>query len=317
MSRKSLLVRDPRILRSLQYFEAVARLGSVAAAGEELGVSASAVSHQLRSLSGFVGEVLFHKSGRGLVLSEKGILLQSMIATAFSQLDTALSGTIFQEKKCLRIAVCSSFGPFWLAERLPKFLARNPGLNIELRLYAQDPELSDQVADVIVTANTVREGFDSVTLFEETLIAVGKPGTAPIEDDLPESLITTDVPPDTLGKDWHDFCAGAGLDATGIEDTEFVRCTHYLLALALAKAGVGVALVPEFVANEAIEAGQVVCLNPVRVPSGRRYRFCYKAARRSDPDLRTLIQWMKSLVNSSTRSDQIVSLKPRQQSAAS
>lgn len=286
---------NPRVLRSLQYFEAVARLNSVAAAAASLGVSPSAVSHQLRSLSAFIGEDLFVRSGRGLALSERGQRLQVQVASAFSDLASALQQTVGEKQSRLRIAVCSSFGPYWLAGKLPEFLARNPAIDVELRLYARDPEQSESSADAVVTAGPVREGFEAVPLFEERLVAVGKPDDRLDGQIAAAGFITTDVPPAPLGQDWVDFWRVTGRDPALLDTRQFVRCTHYLLALALAKAGIGKALVPDFVAAEALASGQVVLLDPARVSSARTYRLCYKTSRSKDPDLRALAKWIRTL----------------------
>lgn len=286
--------QNPRILRSLQYFEAVARHGSVKGAAEEFRVSASAISHQLRSLSGYIGEDLFVRSGRGLVLSERGQRLQVQVASVFSDLSAALRDSVGEYKPRLRVAVCSSFGPHWLAPRLPAFLARHPNIDIELRLYARDPEQTESVSDAIITAEPAAEGFDAVKLFDEKLVAVGLPTHATTGRSVPRRLITTDVPPAVVGQDWLDFCAETGSTHAG-SGLQFVRCTHYVLALSLAKAGVGDALVPDFVASEALAAGTVVAIDKARVSSGRTYKLCYKAARSGDPDLRALAKWLKSI----------------------
>lgn len=284
---------DPRILRSLQYFEAVARHGSVKSAADEFGVSVSAVSHQLRSLAGYVGEDLFVRAGRGLVLSERGERLQVQVASVFSDLADALRDSVGEHKPRLRVAVCSSFGPHWLAPRLPMFMARYPNIDIELRLYARDPEQTEAVSDAIITAGPTSEGFDGLRLFDEQLVAVG---VSPKNSASPKGfrrLITTDLPPAPLGHDWLKFCSATGSNHVS-EETQFVRCTHYLIALSLAKAGVGDALVPDFVAAEALKAGAVVAVDLAKVPSGRTYKLCYKSTRSGDPDLRALAKWLKA-----------------------
>jgi DNA-binding transcriptional LysR family regulator len=59
-----------------------------------------------------------------------------------------------------------------------------------------------------------------------------------------------------------------------------------LLALEAAKAGTGIALVPDFLAAEALNSGVIELLDDTMVPSGRTYRLCYKAARSNEPVVR-------------------------------
>lgn len=294
MDRTNLIGRDPRVLRSLHYFEAVARLGSVAAAAEETGVSASAISHQLRALTSLIGEDLVTKSGRGIVLTDAGFRLQHELSSLFQSLGTMLDKMLGEHKTCLRVAVCSSFGPSWLAERLPDFQRRHPEIDLELRLYAQDPLQTDVVADVVITAAPIHAGFDHLDLFEEHLVPVASPSMARGPSGLPLRLITTDVPPHAVGADWYDYASQTGRDYTGAAEPAFLRCTHYVLALSLAKAGMGAALIPDFLAEEAVAEGRVVLLDRQSMPSRRVYRVCYKSMRAGDPAVRSFVRWLRT-----------------------
>ena len=132
MANNRALVRDPRLLRSLQYFEAVARHGSVKMAADELNVSPSAISHQLRELKNYLGEEVVIKSGRGIRLTETGEQLFQHVSGMLANLDRVIENTVGKSKPLVRLAVCSSFGPTWLAKRLPEFLEREPAVDVEL-----------------------------------------------------------------------------------------------------------------------------------------------------------------------------------------
>ena len=199
--------KDPRLLRGLHYFEAVARLGSVGAAAKEFGVSSSAVSHQLRELAGIVGEKLVEKSGRGIALTPAGDTLSRKLQSTFNELDRMVAEVVGQTQVTFSLAVCSCFGPSWLAPRLPDFFARHPGIDLEVRLYHQDPEQTHTSADAIVTADPVKPGYDSIPLFDELLVAVRRPGAQALDSNQPHRLITTDLEPASIGRDWLDFCA--------------------------------------------------------------------------------------------------------------
>lgn len=286
--------RDPRMLRSLKYFETAARRGSIRDAAEELGVSPSAVSHQMRAVREYVGEEIFLKSGRGIHLTEAGENLFERLTDLFARIDQALDETLGRARPILRLAVCSSFGPAWLARRLPDFFEREPSIDVELRMYTQNPMQTDTVADAIVTADSVSEGFESVTLFEECLVAVGSPQMPRSADGMPVNLITTDILHHELGHDWQDFSAMKGVDYVGSASGGLVRCSHYLLALSMAEAGAGAALVPDFLAADPCRKGDLRLLDTAKLPSGRTYRLCYKMSRSREPALKSLSRWMKT-----------------------
>jgi LysR family glycine cleavage system transcriptional activator len=286
--------RNANLIRQLFYFEAVARHQSVKAAAAELGVSQSAISHQFRSLSDLLGEQLLVRTGRGVVLTASGEKLAQNLGTAFLGLESSVGEILGNNRQVLRIAVCSSFGPHWLIPRLKNFMRHYPTIELQLRLYADDPKLTDQVADAIITAEPLARGFKSVHIVEETLIAVQAPVSAiPGMPHSGRELITTELEPDEFGKDWIEYCREAGLDLDKLRHGPYLQSTHYLLALEMAKRGLGVAIVPEFVAKESLAMGTLVTLTDKSIPSHRSYRLCYKYSRANEPQIVAFTQWIK------------------------
>ena len=293
MNREQGPLRDARLIRSLHYFEAVARHQSLKLAAAELGVSQSAVSHQLRELTMALGEQLFIRAGRGIALTPTGRRLADRLAATFSGLQSSLDDIVGSGRPSLRLAVCSSFGPGWLIPRLGSFYAAHPGVTLQLRLHAQDPEQTAQVADAFVTAQELRPGFAAIHLLDEMLVAVAAPHLEPRANGL-YPLITTDLAPDRPGQDWLDYCAITGRSLDSLQAGGFLECSHYMLALSMAQAGLGIALVPDFLARRDIAAGGVRYFDRTQVPSGRRYHLCFKKTRAQDPDVRALVQWLKA-----------------------
>lgn len=287
------LHNDPRLLRGLHYFEAVARLGSVGAAAKEFGVSSGAVSHQLRDLAEIIGEQLVEKQGRGIGLTEVGRRLSARLGAAFSDINSMVSDVTGEKHISLSLGVCSCFGPSWLAPRLPDLLAKHPELDLEIRLFAQDPDQSYITADAIVTADPVKPGYASLPLFDEMLVAVCAPGQDRLEDGLRQQLITTDPKPDNLGQDWKEYCRHRGRDLDQLKNGPWIRCTHYVLALEIAKSGAGIALVPDFLALRDVSTGELAYFDPVKTPGPRSYRLCFKALRASDEAILLLGRWLK------------------------
>ena len=133
-------------LNALRAFWAAARHRSFAAAADELHVTASAVSLQIRQLEEELDFKLFERTPKGLVLTPHGARLLPGITQAFEH----LKGTIASiddgaaGKGSLSISVAPSFAPKWLLPRLGGFLERNPDTqvdvkaNIELTDFAKD-----------------------------------------------------------------------------------------------------------------------------------------------------------------------------------
>lgn len=287
-------VHQSRLLRGLHYFEVVARHLSVKAAAEELGVSQSAVSHQMRDLTEALGEQLIVRAGRGIELTVTGQKLAEKLGLVFSGLQSSLEDVIGSRREILRLAVCSSFGPGWLIPRLAGFFKSHPEIDLQLRLYAQDPEQTDQVADAFVTAQPVKPGFTAHHIMDEQIIAVHARGVRTTADKSQVRLITTALESGKLGEDWLYYCKVVRPKLVELQSGAFIQCSHYLLALEMARAGLGIALVPDFLAAREVEAGSIEYFDRTVVPSGRRYHLCFKKSRAQQDELKKLAQWMRA-----------------------
>ncbi|EAQ25536.1 LysR substrate-binding domain-containing protein [Roseovarius sp. 217] len=120
-------------LKATEYFEAVARLGTVTKAAHELGVSPSAVSQQLSALETQFGVKLFRREKRRLILTLDGDRLFQTTTQAFGALRNARSAIGRQrDMRSLTIRVSPSFGVRWLGPRIATFAADNPDWNIRV-----------------------------------------------------------------------------------------------------------------------------------------------------------------------------------------
>ncbi|TNC65376.1 LysR family transcriptional regulator [Rubellimicrobium roseum] len=283
----------PRLFRSLHCFEAVARHGSVAKAATELGVSASAVSHQLRELAATLGEELVVRRGRGIVLTATGRRLFERIGTTFADLEALAPQGAASRPQSLRLGVEPAFGQAWLPPRLPAFVQDHPRIQLELRLCAGAPSDAEAVPDVLVTTAPPASGHIAIDLFDEPLVAVTAGGPAGRGSRGQRCVVTTDREgTEGLGEDWRLFCRETGRSEDEILRRGIVRCSHDLLALALAVAGLGMALVPEFLAARPIANGSLIAADPVRLTGRRTYRLHLREAKRDDPAIRALAGWL-------------------------
>lgn len=120
-------------LHALQGFVAAARIGNLSRAAESLHLTVSALSHQIRGLEERVGQRLFVRSARGVVLTGDGRQLYERVAGPFDALEQALRPFAVRRDDVLTISLMPSFASSWLLPRLPRFLAAQPQLEINLQ----------------------------------------------------------------------------------------------------------------------------------------------------------------------------------------
>ncbi|MDH4985316.1 LysR family transcriptional regulator [Aminobacter anthyllidis] len=283
-------------LRSLQTFEAVARHLSLTKAATELGVTQSAVSHQLRRLTDQIGERLMMKSGRSIVLTSAGEALARKLGAAFGDIDRSLSEVIGRNRKLVRLAICSSFAPGWLVPRLSSFHQANPEVGLQLCMYAREPVLTDAVADAFVTTFPEVPGFWSLLVRREMLVPVVS-GRKPDLDQIVPRLITTDLEPARIGADWK-ICAAQGILPFEIPASQdWLFASHYIVALEMVRQGLGAALVPDFLVERELADGTLKVISDGGVATNEDYYLCIKESRRSEAPLDAVARWFRLQTN--------------------
>src|SRR3954468_16383151 len=120
-------------LRALHAFEAAARHLSFAAAANELGVTPTAISHQIRQLEQACGVTLFQRRPRPLLLTSAGARLYPALRNGFDALAAALA-LLGQENPAtpLRVTSTNAFASKWLIPQLPKWREENTTVPLEI-----------------------------------------------------------------------------------------------------------------------------------------------------------------------------------------
>ncbi|HET8850027.1 MAG TPA: LysR family transcriptional regulator [Marinobacter sp.] len=136
-------------LKALPVFEAVARLRSFSQAANELAITQSAVSHQIKQLETYLGERLFWRSGRVVTLTDEGRQYFDAGGSALMQIERASEQLLGHEEARLRLSVFSSFAVRWLVPRLPYLQRLHPQLDLALEAFlghAPDADIARQIA---------------------------------------------------------------------------------------------------------------------------------------------------------------------------
>ena len=135
----------------LKVFHAAAEAGSFTHAGEQLGLSQSAVSRQVSALEQELNVPLFHRHARGLILTEQGDLLFRTAHDVFMKLEAARTKLTDSREKPngeLRVTTTPGIGVHWLTPRLGEFLDLYPEIRINLITSDTELDLAMRAADV-------------------------------------------------------------------------------------------------------------------------------------------------------------------------
>lgn len=135
----------------LKVFHAAAEAGSFTHAGEQLGLSQSAVSRQVSALEQELSVSLFHRHARGLILTEQGELLYRTAHEVFMKLEAArtkLTDSRERPNGDLRVTTTPGLGVHWLIPRLGEFIELYPDIHIKLLVTDEELDLSMRQADV-------------------------------------------------------------------------------------------------------------------------------------------------------------------------
>jgi len=274
--------------RSLLAFRAAATHDRLADAAVALGVTESAVSHQIRQLETFLRAQLFDRTSRRLLLTETGIRYLARIDPAIRELEAATEAVLPSDGRAIvRLTLPTSMAATWLLPRLGAFEAANPDLDIQLVPTTRVVDLErDQVDIGIRYGRGNWPNVDKTFLFDDNATPVAAPGYVPdgaenIEDVLKRSrLIVIRSIPD----EWQEWAKARGLappDLRGALELDAIE-----QGLQVAEAGHGITIGRSPYIEERLASGALVTPFGATAPSGAAFYLCLPAG--LSPPARTL-----------------------------
>ncbi|CUH76018.1 LysR substrate-binding domain-containing protein [Tropicibacter naphthalenivorans] len=167
----------PPSLNAHLYFECVARRGSLSRAAEELSVSPSAVSQQVRLMEEQLGVKLFRRKGRKLSLTLEGEQLFQASATAIRMLREAQAALGQKhEMRRLNLRVSPSFGVRWLGPRLADFLRLHPDWDLRVDAAPDPTDFDREIMDLDIRYGTgAWQGFHAEPVLEDAVLPLVAP----------------------------------------------------------------------------------------------------------------------------------------------
>jgi LysR family glycine cleavage system transcriptional activator len=164
-------------LTALRAFEAAARLMSFSRAAEELGVTNSAVSRQIRELEHFIGRPLFHRSTRRVELTAAGARYAGVLHKTFDDIATATYDVQMRDSTApLVISTMDSFAIKWLIPRLSHFQGEHP--EISVKIHTSDELVDFWRGDVDLAIRYGEGNYPrciSTLLMDEEIVAICNP----------------------------------------------------------------------------------------------------------------------------------------------
>jgi LysR family glycine cleavage system transcriptional activator len=302
------MVQRPRRLPSLnalRAFWAAAKHRSFAAAADELHVTASAVSLQIRQLEEELDMKLFERTPKGLALTAEGNRLLPGINQAFDSLRGSIAALDDKPTHAasLTISVAPSFATKWLLPRLGAFLDRNPGIEVDVKA---DIELSDFAKDGIDLA--IRYGAGNYPglavelLLRDRMFPVCSPellmrhGQRNPDKVFSAAALLHDASADRDPSvpSWKMWLKAAGLDE--IDWRKGPRFNQTALALDAALAGLGIALAPAVLVEADLAAGRLVRLASDELLGDFAYYIVHPSEKAQAPALQAFKAWLKQAI---------------------
>lgn len=294
-------------LLGLRAFEAAARHLSFKAAAAELGVTPTAISHQIRSLEQYCGQPLFRREPRPMSLTWAGEQLFPVMRDGFdifSETLTAIrSGSATGR---LRITTTNAFAARWLVPRLPLWRQAHPGLRLDI--VGTDAVLNLRAGETDVAIRYAREkpaDATSVELFRDTYRVVASPSligrarkSLSPRDLARFPLIEAEWPPTAIGApNWRHWEAAArklGHEVPTLAGSAGLSFREELHAIEAVLAGQGLAVCSDVLVGRELRDGTLRQLTDITLP-GYGFYVAYRADHPKTRLIKTFLAWVRAV----------------------
>ena len=286
------LFRTPA-LRNLRAFCIAARHRSFKAAADELALTPSAVSHQMRELEQLLGVQLFERRTRALALTTAGHMLLDEIAPLLDTLDRSLAQfSRRNRRRIVRVLLPPFFASELFVPRLESFLARHPGIDIQVDTVDPWPSEHPLTADVSIRLTDAHpQGVKSTARFPLKLAAGWAKDFAPSvarlgRDAFRETaLIVQKARPFA----WTRWANEIGLEPP--EARNVIELDTMFSVVRAAERGVGIALVPETLCEAWFRSGGLVRLFSLQLETDDCYFVVSRFQDAHKPEVIAITEW--------------------------
>jgi LysR family glycine cleavage system transcriptional activator len=288
-------------LNAVKAFEASARLGGFSQAARELGVTAGAVSQQVKLLEAFFSKQLFTRRNNQLQLTDAGLAVYADSAQVIERL-TEMTRRLMEGKVRSRFVISThaSVAVRWLNRRLQEFLAAEPDLRCEIRIEEDPVDFAKHHIDLrICYGQHLYPEMVTTPLLRDVVTPLCTPEfwarrARPAND--PAALLDNELIHINWGPSFASYPTWAEwFAAVGAGHLPQVELGHTIsmssLAVDLAVSGCGVALGQRLLARDDLAAGRLVAPFAETLALGHDYCAVYPHSRRSKRAVIAFVAW--------------------------
>lgn len=287
--------RTPRKLplTALRTFEVAARRLSFKDAAEELCVSATTVSNQIRELERDWRCKLFIRKTRAVVLTDEGRSLSRVLTKAFDEIRAEVDAYGQRTRKTVTLAVGPIFGTRWLVPRLAQFRRDLPNIDLILQ---DSPRITDAVMMGAHLAVDWGEGnwsgLQSYHLMDITYAPVLSKALMVERGGLetPKQLANYPIIHQRDRSEWTAWLAQSGYAGLTMKEETIITDTNTVMHAALEGQGVSLGIFP-FVEQE-LKAGKLVKPFDFELKPSRSFYLLAKPSGERTSEVASVIRWL-------------------------
>ncbi|MUT27199.1 MULTISPECIES: LysR substrate-binding domain-containing protein [Mesorhizobium] len=286
----------------LRSFECAARHDSFTQAAEELHLTQSAVSRQVKELEEMIGVTLFRRVGRRVSLTEAGKQFAADLAVDLENLKQSVVRAIAagERNSTLRVGILPTFASRWLIPRLGGFVKDHPNIEIRLETRTVPFDLTRERFDVAIhfgRANWPDARMNK--LFDEEMLPVASPNfrdaymiTEPVR--LAAAPLLHLITRESAWIDWFAI--------KGISDKRLLGGRHFdqfSMIISAAASSLGAALLPKYLIETELERGILIPLSDTPLKTHNSY-FVVSAAGGVNAQVNAFTRWLISTARRTT-----------------
>ncbi|KRW83915.1 transcriptional regulator GcvA [Marinobacter sp. P4B1] len=282
-------------LNALKMFEASARNLSFSGASEELFVTPSAVSHQVKTLENFLGVELFHRSNRKVTLTPQGEQYLTSVKHAFDEIEMATQRlSVTQGASVVQISVAPNFLIRWLMPRMSRFRALFPDVELQINASMGLLDFNRTSTDMAVYyGNGEWDDIEVEFLRKVMLVPVCGPGllqTGPPLEKPADLANHTLIYVSKRTWEWDNWLKKAGVEF--ITPKGSMQLSSSQLTTAAAQENLGVALADQTLISREIESGKLVVPFDIPLDTKKAFYLVYRKHRPLTKGMEAFRNWL-------------------------